>query len=73
MDEAEIRNDERQACWEDFIQVMRSAIKDAPDSFELKALHEAIFNMGWRELGTGDGKPMHKRPGSAVSERIAER
>lgn len=65
-----IRRDERQACWEDFIQVIRNSIKDAPYSMTLKALHEAVFLMGWKELGTGDGKPMHKRPDSAVNERI---
>ena len=68
-----VREDERQACWEDFIQVIRSSIKDAPDSFELKALHEAVFLMGWNELGTGDGKPMHKRPKSAVNEWLKTR
>jgi hypothetical protein len=62
------REDERQACWEDFIQVIRGAIKDAPESFELKALHEAVFLQGWKLLGTGDGKPQHLRPKSAVAE-----
>jgi hypothetical protein len=71
-DEAVIREDERQACWEDFIQVIRNAIKDSPNSFELKALHEAVYLMGWKELGTGDGKPMHKRANSAVSEWRAD-
>lgn len=65
----EARLDERKACWEDFIQVIRNSIKDCPESFELRALHEAVFAMGWRDLGTGDGKPMHQRPGSAVNER----
>lgn len=61
------RDDERQACWEDFVQVIRNAIKDAPCE-ELTALHEAVFSMGWKLLGTGDGKPQHKLPNSAVSE-----
>ena len=67
-----VREDERQACWEDFIQVIRNSIKDAPHSVALKALHEAVYLTGWKELGTGDGKPMHKRKGSAVSERSAD-
>lgn len=67
------RNDERQACWEDFVRVLRSAMKDAPRSAALKALHEAVFVMGWNDLGTGDGKPTHKQPNSAVSEWLAER
>jgi hypothetical protein len=66
--EKEIREDERQACWEDFIHVTRNAIKDAPGSFELRALHEAIYLQGWKELGSGDGNPQHKRAGSAVAE-----
>jgi hypothetical protein len=63
-----LRLDERQACWEDVIQVIRSSMRDKPDSFALKALHEAIFVMGWDEFGTGDGKPLHKRKNSAVNE-----
>ena len=68
--EIQIRDDERKACWEDCIQVIRNAIKDRPESLELKALHEAVFNMGWWQMGTGDGKPQHLRPGSAVEERL---
>jgi hypothetical protein len=68
--EVMIRDDERQACWEDFIHVIRKAIEDVPleRSAELRALHEAVFLQGWSLLGTGDGKPMHKREGSAVEE-----
>jgi len=71
MSEKEIREDERQACWEDFIQVLRNAIKDTPGSMELGALHEAVFLMGWKELGTGDGKPMGARRKAVSEERWA--
>jgi hypothetical protein len=66
--DAALRLDERQACWEDIVHVVRQAIEDSPGSFELKALHEAIYVEGWKDFGTGDGKPQHKRKDSAVNE-----
>jgi hypothetical protein len=71
--EAQIREDERQACWEDVVHVIRQAIADLPDSFALKSLHEAIFAQGWKDFGTGDGKPQHKRADSAVNEWMKTR
>jgi hypothetical protein len=69
IEEMKVREDERQACWEDFIQVVRNSIKDVPKQVTgkdaLTALHEAVYSMGWQELGTGDGKPMHNRVDSA--------
>jgi hypothetical protein len=69
--DAALRLDERQACWEDVVHVVRQAIKDSPGSFDLKALHEAIYVQGWKDFGTGDGKPQHKRKDSAVNEWTA--
>lgn len=65
---AEERDDERQACWEDFMVLLRNCITDAPHSAALKSLRSAVFEQGWKELGTGDGKPQHKRPNSFVEQ-----
>lgn len=71
--EQDAREDERKACWEDCIQVIRNAIKDSPNSFELKSLYEGIFLQGWKLMGTGDGKPQHEQTTSAVAEWKATR
>ena len=71
-----IRDDERQACWEDVLHVIKNAIDDVgPESLEampLLALHGAIYEGGWQEMGTGDGKPIHKRPESFVNQWLRE-
>ena len=63
------RESERQACWEDFVQVLRNAIKDKSS---LKDVLHRVYLQGWHDLGTGDGKPMHMREDSAVNQWLRE-
>ena len=63
--EATFREDERQACWEDFVQVLRNALRDKS---KMRDVHRRVFAQGWKDLGSGDGKPMHQLEGSAVRE-----
>ena len=71
------RMDERQACWEDVLRVIENAIDDVgpetPDAMPLLALYEAIWSQGWEEMGTGDGKPLHKKSDSKVNQWLKER
>lgn len=63
--EATFREDERQACWEDFVRVLRNAVGN---KMTVKELAHRIFQNGWKDLGTGDGKPQHRQERSAVNE-----
>lgn len=56
--EETIREDERQACWEDFIAVLRM--------YRHRSLLTRMLTMGWKDLGTGDGKPQHRLENSEV-------
>lgn len=67
--EATFREDERQACWEDFVQVLRNGVTDKAS---VKNLLHGVYEQGWQQLGTGDGKPMHQRENSAVREWLNE-
>jgi hypothetical protein len=67
--ETTFREDERQACWEDFVQVLRHAITDKS---KLRDVLHGVFLQGWKDLGTGDGKPMHQREDSAVRQWLEE-
>ena len=68
-EESAFREDERQACWEDFIQVLRNAINDKSS---LRDVLHGVYEQGWKDLGTGDGKPMHRREDSAVNKWLTE-
>ena len=63
--EQTIREDERQACWEDFMNVLTNAINNRTG---LKALQARLREIGWEGLGTGDGKPMHRYLNSEVNK-----
>ena len=63
--EETIREDERQACWEDVMHVLDQAIRDKS---KLRDVRESIWLQGWKGFGTGDGKPMHRRSDSHVAQ-----
>jgi hypothetical protein len=63
--EETIREDERQACWEDVLHVLEQAIKDKS---KLRDVYQGIWLQGWKGFGTGDGKPMHRREDSHVNK-----
>lgn len=63
------RESERQACWEDFVQVLRNAIKDKSS---VKDVLHGVYLQGWSDLGTGDGKATHMRTDSAVNQWLRE-
>lgn len=63
--EQTIREDERQACWEDFVALVTCHINSGSN---LKALHKKVRESGWKDLGTGDGRPMHRSKDSEVNK-----
>jgi hypothetical protein len=63
-----IREDERQACWEDFIQVLKSY---GHGGGAVTILLRRMREIGWKDLGTGDGKPLHRMKDSEVRRWLA--
>lgn len=63
--EQTIREDERQACWEDFVQLLN--LYKQPGSGGVKTLLKKVKDNGWKDLGTGDGKPMRRQENSEVN------
>lgn len=68
MSEQVIREDERQACWEDFMCLL-----DAERGSPARSLKRRLWILGWKDLGTGDGKPQHRIESSHVHKWLAER
>jgi len=68
--EATIREDERQACWEDVMHVLDQAISDKS---KLRDVRNRIWQASWKDFGTGDGKAMHRMEKSYVNQRAALR
>jgi hypothetical protein len=65
--EETIREDERQACWEDFVQTLITY------GGPMKILLGRILEAGWKDLGTGDGKPQHRLKDSEVKKWLEMR
>ena len=63
--ETTFREDERQACWEDFIRVVRTY---SERGVPVKVMLRGMLKIGWKDLGTGDGKPLHRSEDSEVSK-----
>lgn len=67
--EETFREDERQACWEDFIQVLRTW---KYRGLTPKSLLGTMLDEGWKDLGTGDGKPVHRLETSEVNKWLRQ-
>jgi hypothetical protein len=67
--EALFREDERQACWEDMIHVLRTYSEFSVPAGEML---RAMLKAGWRDLGTGDAKPVHRLKDSEVNKWLRQ-
>ena len=58
------------AVWEDFMQTLTGYINSG---YGIKALRAKMRDQGWKDLGTGDGKPMHHYENSEVNQWLKRR